>query len=222
MISPYKRSLLDRLGPEGPAIIRSAVAGLTFSPLGAVVGAVAGYKLGATGKELVLIVIGGAILGALTVNFLMRAIPNLGGAAMQATLMPTGNTTPYETDFSYEMALAMRGDVKTALQSFEEKIAAAPTDAAVRLKAAEMYLSAENPERAKDLFREVQRIPTVERRDDVIASYRLIDLYRGKLADPAKALPEFRRLIERYPDSQIETQAREALAKLKSEMSFEQ
>ncbi len=221
-MSAYKRSLLDRLGPDSPAIIRSAVVGLTFSPLGAVVGAALGNRLGATGNDLVWFVIAGAIFGAFTLYFLMRSVPKLGGAVMQATLMPTGNTTPYETDFSYEMALAMKGDVTTALQSFEEKITAGPADATVRLKAAEMYLTNGDPERARDLFREVQRIPNVERRDDVTASYRLVDLYRGKLADPAKALPEFRRLIERYPGSQIETQARDALAKLKSEMVFEQ
>lgn len=219
---PYRRSVLDRLGPDGPAIIRSAVMGLMFSPLGAIIGAVAGHKLGARGSELVLFTVAGTIFGALVVYFLMRGIPNLGGAVMQAALMPTGNTTPYETDFSYESALAMKGDVKGALESFEGKIAASPFDAAVRLKAAEMYRSAGNFPRSRDLYREVQRIPGVDGRDDVVASYRLVDLYRGKLADPGKALPEFRRLIERYPNSQIEQNARETLAKLKKEMPSEQ
>jgi len=217
----YKRTLVDRLGPEGSAIIRSAVLGVVFSPLGAIIGAVAGGKLGLSTRGMGWLTIAGAVLGGLFVYFVMRAIPYLGGAALQATLMPSGNTTPYETDFSYESALVMKGDVKMALASFEEKIAAQPLDSTVRLKAAEVYLGAGNFERARELYREVQRIPGVAGRDDVIASYRLIDLYRGKLADPGRSLPEFRRLIERYPDSQIERQAREALSNLKKEMSFE-
>lgn len=221
-MAEYRRSLLDRLGPDGPAIVRSFVMAVVFSPMGAIIGGVLGNKFGATGRELVLFVAAGGLLGALFVYGMMRGLPRLGGAAMQATLMPSGNTTPYETDFSYEAALAMKGDVKLALQSFEEKIGGQPTNAAVRLKAAEMYLEAGNYERSRELYREVQRIPGVDSRDDVVASYRLIDLYRGKLQDPAKSLPEFRRLIDRYPGSRIEQQAREALANLKKEMSFDQ
>ena len=216
----YRRTFFDRLGPDAPAVLRSAVMGVVFSPLGLVIGAAVGSKVGATGRELVLFILAGGILAALFVYFMLRGIPKLGGAAMQATLMPSGDTTPYETDFSYESALAMKGDVKGALASLEEKIAAQPANAAVRLRAAEMHLGAGNYNRSRELYREVQRIPGVDARDDVTASYRLIDLYRGRLKDPGKSLPEFRRLIERYPNSRIEEQAREALARLKADMSF--
>lgn len=218
----HKPSFSERLGPDGPAIIRSAFMGVVFSPFGTLIGVMAGAKLGLGPDGKLLLMIAGTIFAALFVYSMMRGIPYLGGAVMQATVMPSGNTTPYESDFSYESALAMKGDVKMALASFEEKISAQPLDATVRLKAAEMYLGAGNLDRARELYREVQRIPGVAGRDDVTASYRLIDLYRGKLADPGKSLPEFRRLIERYPDSQIERQAREALSNLKKEMSFEQ
>ncbi len=221
MSPAYRRSFFDRLGPDAPALVRTAVFSLLLGIIGALGGAAVAAQSGADKQGIIRMAVIGYVLAAAILFVIIRVVPKAGGAAMQATLMPTGNTTPYETDFSYEMALAMKGDTALALQSFEEKIAAAPTDAAVRLKAAEMYMSSGNPERARELFREVQRIPNVERRDDVLASYRLVDLYRGKLADPGKALPEFRRLIERYPNSQIEMQAREALAKLKSEMSFD-
>ena len=169
-----------------------------------------------------LYIMGAGLVVTVLVYFMSHALSNKGAKVLPATLMPSGNTTPYETDFSFEMALAMKGDTKLALESFEEKIAAYPLDATVRLKAAEMYASADQPDRARKLYREVQRIPDVASRDDVIASYRLIDLYRGKLREPGKALPEFRRLIEKYPNSQIENNAREALANLKKDMSFDQ
>ena len=217
----YRRSMSDRLGPDASTIIRSVGFAITMSPLGAVAGAALGIKLGLGGTNVVISAFAGAVIGAAMIYFVIWVIPATGGAAMQAALMPSGNTTPYETDFSYESALAMKGDLKSALESFEEKMAGNPTDSTVRLRAAEMYLTAANYDRARELYREVQRIPEVDGHDDVVASYRLIDLYRGKLADPMKSLPEFRRLIERYPNSQVERNAREALASLKKEMSFD-
>jgi hypothetical protein len=218
-VSPvYKRTFFDQLGPDAAARFRTGAFAGAMSLLGAVFGAAIGIQ---RGQSILLSALGGAVFAGSLVYFLVRKIPHGAGAAMQAALMPSGDSTPYETDFSFEQALAMKGDVKGALAAFEEKIAAAPGDAAVRLTAAEMYMSNNNPMRARDLFREVQRLPTVQRRDDVTASYRLVDLYRGKLADPGRALPEFRRLIDRYPGTQIEAQARAALAKLKAELPVE-
>ena len=170
---------------------------------------------------MILYILGAALIASLIVYFASHALSNKSGKAVGATLMPSGNSTPYETDYSFEAALVMKREIPRALESFEEKIAARPLDATVRLKAAETYLSAGNFDRARELYREVQRIPDVDARDDVIASYRLIDLYRGKLGEPGKSLPEFRRLIERYPNTQIEQQAREALANLKKDISFQ-
>jgi tetratricopeptide (TPR) repeat protein len=191
-----------------------------MSVLGGVIGALIGIQRGGGMSEILLSAVISALVAGVTVYGLIRMVPHAAGATMQATLMPSGNTTPYETDFSYESALAMKGDVKGALESLEKTIASQPANAAVRLKAAEMYLGAGNYHRSRELYREVQRIPGVDARDDVTASYRLIDLYRGRLKEPGKSLPEFRRLIERYPNSRIEEQAREALAKLKADMSF--
>lgn len=216
----YKSSWFDRLGPDAASRVRSAVMAIGFSPLGAIAGATAAAKMGMSPAGVRNLAVLGAVLGGLCVYFFMRAIPRMGASAMQAALFPTGNTSPYETDFSFESSLAMKGDVKGALASFDEKILQNPLDVPVRLKAAEMHLGAGNYDRARELYRDVQRIPGVDARDDVTASYRLIDLYREKLRDPGKSLSEFRRLIERYPNSKVERQAREALAALKKEMTF--
>lgn len=218
----YKSSWFDRLGPDAAARIRTVVMGIAFSPLGAIAGGAAAIRMGMDPAGIRNFAILGAVAGALVVYFFMHGIPRLGASAVQAALLPTGNTTPYETDFSYESALAMKGDVKGALASLDEKILRDPLDVPVRLKAAEMHLGAGNFERARDLYRNVQRIPGVGAREDVTASYRLIDLYREKLGEPGKSLSEFRRLIERYPNSKVERQAREALASLKKDMTFEE
>ena len=52
----------------------------------------------------------------------------------------------------------------------------------------------------------------------VYATNRLISLYLGALADPGKAMGELRRLIDRYPASDVAVHARKALADLKREM----
>lgn len=220
-MSAYKRSFFDRVGPDASSVLRTGFFAVLMAPLGAVGGVAYGIQQGLEGRNIVLLGVAGAIVGGGLIYFIVRGLPRGGAAALQATLMPSGNSTPYETDFSYEMALAMKSDVKGALESFEQKIGERPLDAAVRLRAAEMYLSHGKPDRARELYRDVQRIPGVDARDDVTASYRLIDLYSGKLGDPGKSLSEFRRLIERYPNSKVERQAREALAALKKEMTFE-
>ncbi len=86
MSPAYKRSFLDRLGPDAAALVRSVVNALTMSPLGAVGGAVLGTKLGLEKSTVVLMAIAGAFLAAALLFFVIRVIPYAGGAAMQATL----------------------------------------------------------------------------------------------------------------------------------------
>jgi hypothetical protein len=47
------------------------------------------------------------------------------------------------------------------------------------------------------------------------ASQRLIDLYRGPLADEGRALVELRRLAETFPNSPAAAHAREAIRRIK-------
>lgn len=217
----YITTFVDRLGPDGPLVVKSMVFAIALSPIAGVGGAALAIKNGASPKVIALSALLSTLIGGYLIFWVLKGIPEAGAQALAATLMPSGNTTPYATDYSYESALAMRGDVKGALASFEDKLSAEPSNVAVRLKAADMYALSGNPLRARDLYREVQRISGVAASDDIFASYRMIDLYRGKLGEPGKSLPEFRRLIEMYPGTQIAAQARDALANLKKEMTFD-
>ena len=132
--------------------------------------------------------------------------------------MPSGASTPYEDQFSYQDALAARGDVAGALESFEAVIAERPGVAAPRLKAAELYArQGGNPQRAAALFREVRDLPGVPRGDALFASSRLVDLYDGPLDDPGRALVELRRIIEVHPNTDLAAGARVALARIKAQ-----
>lgn len=130
-----------------------------------------------------------------------------------------GSSTPYEDQFSQEQALVMQRDYPAALELFEQRIARSPGDARARLAAADLYMThGENPRRAAELYREVQRLPAVHTGQDVYASNRLADLYLGPLHEPGRALVEFRRLIDRYPGTTAAAHAKMALANLKDDL----
>jgi len=128
---------------------------------------------------------------------------------------PSGSTTPYQYGYSYQQALASRGDVAGALESYEAVLQDTPGEVEAQVQAAELYLTSGNVARAMELFRAVRTVPGVSSARDIYASNRLVDLHL--LAKEAgRALVELRRLIERYPGTDTAIRAREALGRLKS------
>ena len=85
-----------------------------------------------------LLILGGAIATTVLAFYAGLASSNAAGAVARAYTMPSGTSTPYGEQFSYQDALAARGDVAGALESFEAVIAERPGVAAPRLKAAEL------------------------------------------------------------------------------------
>jgi tetratricopeptide (TPR) repeat protein len=147
----------------------------------------------------------------------------LGAAAggFWSRFMVNGTSTPYVEQYSYQQALVMKGEVDEALASFEDIIANKPEAVSPRIKAAELYVSErKNHQRAADLFREVQRLPSITAGEYVYATNRLVDLLLGPLADPGRALVELRRLIDRHPTSGAAVHARSTLAELKARMNI--
>jgi hypothetical protein len=131
--------------------------------------------------------------------------------------------TPYEEQFSYQEALAARGDVAAALESYEAVISERPDAVTPRLKAAELYArKGRDPRRAAELLREARALPGVTPRDALYASLRLVDLYEGPLGEMGRALVELRRLVELYPDSEVAFGARSAITRIKAQRAAEQ
>jgi tetratricopeptide (TPR) repeat protein len=130
-----------------------------------------------------------------------------------------GTSTPYKEQYSYQQSLVMAGKLDEALESFEAVIAEAPENVDARMRAAELYARDKgDARRAAELFREIQRIPGVSVGEDLYASNRLVDLLIGPLGEPARALVELRRLIDRYPSVPAAGHARDALARLKQSL----
>lgn len=119
--------------------------------------------------------------------------------------------------YSHIEALEARGDYPGALAAWEEAIGANPEAIAARIKAAELYASkGNNPQRASQLYREVQSHPKASDETRRYVTQRLIDLYLGPLRDEGKALVELRRVANRWPDSPEGKGALEAIAKIKN------
>ncbi len=134
------------------------------------------------------------------------------------TIAVDGSSTPYREQFSYQQALVMQGRLDEALQSFEMIIAEQLLAVDARIRAAELYArDKQDPRRAAELFRDVQRIESVTSGEFMYATNRLVDLYTGPLVEPGRALVELRRLIERFPGTSAAEHARDALGRLKAQ-----
>jgi hypothetical protein len=214
---------MDRVGPDAPMHLRTAgygamVAGLTFAAL--LLASAMGGKVGA-GSVLSFAIIS-AIVG-IVVAAVASKLSSGAGAVAKAFTMPSGNSTPYQQQFSYQESMVARGDVAGALVSYEAIIGEQPGAIAPRQRAAEHYARGNrNPMRAAELFREIRDTVGATTRDAVYASSRLVDLYDGPLGDPGRALVEMRRIIELYPTSRLAEHAREALPALKARLHASQ
>lgn len=205
---PYKTTLFDRHGPAAADYLRAYGYGLMVCGL---VISIGGTELG---FSVVLIAVG--VASGFLVSVVALALSGAVGWTWKR-FMVDGTSTPYVEQYSYQQALVMQGRVDEALESFEAVAAEQPDAIDPRIKAAELYLrERQNHARAAELFRQVQRIETVDAGRFLYVTNRLVDLYTGPLADPGRALVELRKLIERYPGTAAASQAREALATLKA------
>jgi tetratricopeptide (TPR) repeat protein len=164
---------------------------------------------------------GGSALVALAVAFSLRwltmRISGGTGDAVLHALQPSGASTPYEQQYSYQESLAIKGDIAGAIASYEAILSETPEDYEARIRVAELYArkSEGKPEKAAEYFRMVQRDEQVPPEKHVYVANRLVDLYLGPLNNEGRALVELRRLIEKFPNTAVANQARTALANLK-------
>lgn len=204
----YQETLFDRRGPDATLHLRSwsyglAIALITFLALLLLVGyhwwilpiaGVSGVGCGALGLA------GGAAIGRIGYN-----------------LAISGSSTPYVEQYSLEQALVIKGEIDNALARFERIIATDPSAVRPKIQAAELYTRGrQNHERAAELFREVQRMPSLSKGDDVYVTNRLVDLLLGPLSDAERALVELRRLVRRHPDSAAAAHARKAIGEIET------
>lgn len=218
----YKPSLLERGGIDAVRRVRVAlIITLVFIVLVPILLAALSLR-GVTGLRALIIALMGAAAGAAFTATMVIGTSELGGKGAGKIHFPSGKSTPYEEQFSYQEALEARDDIAGAAESWEAVIAERPGAVAPRMRAAEFYAGrGADPQRAAELFREIRDLPDVSARDAVYAESRLVDLYDGPLNDPGRALVELRRIIETHPGSPLAAHAREALPRLKARLLAE-
>lgn len=219
----YRPTLFDRHGPDAGLRLKAAgYASLAFALLSVMWYVLAVQRLGLHGFPALLFTLVAASLSALFVFRMGLASAVAAGGVARAVTMPSGASTPYEDQFSFQESLAARGDVAGALESYEAVISERPGAVSPRLKAAELYARrGKDPRRAAALLREVRDLPGATPRESLYAASRLVDLYDGPLAEPGRALVELRRLVERYPNTDVAAGARVAIARIKAQRAAE-
>lgn len=219
--SSYKLTFFDRHGPDGE--VRLKAFGYGFMVWGLIIGAswLAGTIAGINMFKPVPLAV--TLVAATTLGFLVATggirITDVAADAAKYFTAGSNSSTPYEDQFSEEQALVMRREYGQAADLFEHRLAMNPNDPRVLMAAADLYAThCENPKRAAELYRQVQKLPEVGTGQDVYVSNKLADLYLGPLKEPRRALVEFRRLMERYPGSVAASHAKLALENLKSDL----
>lgn len=186
---------------------------VVFAPIG---GALA-YLAGVRGPAIVL---GTALLGivaGLVVFRLSVAVARGGGATLLAFLQPSGRSSPYEQEYSAALALEARDDVEGAFAWFDAAIVRNPTEPRLRVALADLCVRQARHGRAEALYLETRRL--VHHRDlELYCTQRVIELRLGPLKREAAALPELRRVMDRFPGTREAEGAGRALSRLKTEL----
>ena len=217
--SSYKPTFLDREGPAGMHRVKVGAYAIIVFVLSAVMFAFLAYFLQLSGFFFIVFTLGCAATLGWAAAYVGMATGQAAADVAEFVTAGSGSSTPYQDQFSEEQALVMRREYGKAADLFEHRIAMNPSDPRVLMAAADLYAThAENPRRAAELYRQVQKLPEVGSGQDVYVSNKLADLYLGALKEPRRALVEFRRLIERYPGSVAANHAKLALENLKTDL----
>ena len=213
----YKRTLFDRRGPEAALFFRTASSLIIPIVSGAFIGGALAVQRGFSPALIVVSALGGSIVFALWWWYFVTRASRGAGTIFGEFIQPSGAGS-YERQYSREDALVMRGDVEGALASYEAIILEAPNDPQPRIRAADLCAKSGLRARAETLYRAVQRLPRVARKDDIYASNRLVDLYLAWPGHETNGLRELRRLIDTYPETDAAERARAGLVNLKSQL----
>ena len=110
-------------------------------------------------------------------------------------------------------AAIARGDHALAVTLFDELVARHPADRGVLRAASQYHARHGDADRACALLR---RLRAAVPEQELYATQRLVDLYLERVRDPARALPELRRIAERFPGSAEAAGAERALRELRT------
>lgn len=159
-----------------------------------------------------LVILAAGLLG----GFIQRTLVLASGRAAAAIHAPSGDSTAYVPTFSHIEALEVRGDLDGAAEAWEIACAEHPTNALVRVKAADFHLRLrKDAVVAMRLYKGAREIPGASRELVRYAQSKIVDLHLEEAGGEGRAMVELRRLIEWFPGTVEAESARAALARLK-------
>lgn len=165
---------------------------------GGVLGVVPGILFWAFAGSSILYVPVGALAGFLFVYLLVGGISGSAGALTNRLHNPSG-TIPYQQQYSHAQSLAVRGRYREALDAYELCVVQNPGEPEPYLRIARMLRDEmKEPEEAARWFRKVRTAIELPRGQELLVFRELIEIYRNRLADPARAAPELARMAERF------------------------
>ncbi len=184
---------LDRF--EQATLIRAA----TWSLPGAAVGVLAAGAASALGGWSLpaALLLGVAIWAATFAAPLVAAAA--GGKAAGSLYNPTGRSTPRKREYSHAESLVARGLYEEAVQAFEVAIAEDPTDPEPYLRIAR--IQRDHLGRYEDAaagFTRALSQPGLPAGLRLLGTRELMELYAGKLGQPARAAPLLARFAEEH------------------------
>jgi hypothetical protein len=134
----------------------------------------------------------------------------------------TGDTLSARREYSAAQALVAQGRYEEAAGAWEIAAAESGGDPEPYLALARLYRDQLNrPEDAAAWFRRARRDATLPPGHDLLVSQELIELYRAKLGQPQRAIPELARICERFRGTPNAVAAERELAVLREELGRE-
>lgn len=174
--------------------------------------------LGLTGIEPRALILAGGLWGAY--GLVRAAVSGIlaPGAELVGDLIANGGVDRVPSEHSEIQALAARGRYQDAAERWWRLVVDGEAPAEAILRRAELLAGPlKDPgSAAAELanYRDAPRLP-LKPAEDVGIGLALVDLYEHKLKDPARAMYELRRLLDRYPQTRHVRLIRAALNELK-------
>jgi hypothetical protein len=117
---------------------------------------------------------------------------------------------------SLAQSLVARGDAEGASTLYDELLVKHGFDDDLCRAAVDFHMSSiGSPRRAEEILRAMRSADPI--RNERFATQRLIDLYLGVLREPQRALPELRRMAERYAGTREGDGALQAITRLRED-----
>src|SRR5687768_15214613 len=138
----YRRTRGDRLGPDAALIYRAVPYMIVLFGCLALLFSILRQRFEYSSAWIIPLAL--ATTAALTWSGMRFA--SAAGRGFAQFVLPTGESTPYEHQFSREESLVARGDIAGAADAYEAAIAehpvTTPAGISVRIRAAELYMGA--------------------------------------------------------------------------------